>query len=235
MERNEFLEKCKRNWKKILIIGAASYLALTFISTAVGTAFISDKAKKIDNCEDEIGQEFQARKADFYDRYYDNWEKGLDKMSKGFVESEKRSDKFGLDGLKGAQETTQKMLNNEGLFAWKERPESDKIKLQQELKERAYLITTGEAAFKKKWFSQRDDESHEEYERRCDEGKIDWQLHEVDYYAWILKDTTDEFKYDERKQTLNKEKERFQNMKESFLAKYGEEYPRKSSLSLCNL
>lgn len=230
MERNDFLEKIKRNWKKILIVGAASYIALTFISTAVGAAFITKRGKQIENCEDKIGREFQDRKADFYERYYDNWDKGLKKMEEGFAESEKRSDKFGLDGLKGSIDIAKSRLKE-----WPERPEESRLKIEKIIAETTELVTSGEAAFKKKWFSQSDDESLEEYERRCDEGKIDWQLYGVDYYVWILRDTTDEFKYDERKQTLKKEKEQLHRLQEKFLAKYGEEYPQSNPLSLCNL
>ena len=236
MERNDFLEKIKRNWKKILIIGAASYIALALITTAVGVAsFITKRGKQIENCEDEIGREFQSRKTDFLERYYDNWEKGLDKMSKGFAESEKKWNKHGLDNLKEAQETTQKMLNNEGLFNWKDRPESDKLKLQQELKERAQLIASKEAAFKRKWFSQHNDESLEEYERRCDEGRIDWELCNLDYYAMMIKDMTDEFDLEDWKEYKERSLTELQRLQDNFQKKYGEPYEGEEFKKLCTV
>lgn len=230
MERNEFLEKCKRNWKKILIIGAASYLALTFISTSVGAAFISDKAKKIDNCEDEIGQEFQARKADFYDRYYDNWEKALQKMEEGFARTHKLSDRNQIKGMKSVIVDTE-----EEIKALRNNPNKQNRfqKLESQLPKRKEHIEIMQAAFDKKWTPQKENESLEEYERRYDEAEVDW-------YAIQLSRSIDSLEWypeqrEEILEDIEEEREDLLKIQEEFLAKYGEEYPQKSSLSLCNL
>lgn len=231
MKRNDFLEKIKRNWKKILIIGVASYILIAFISTAVGAALITKRGNQIKNCEDRIGREFQARKSDFLKRYYDNWDKGLKKMEKGFAESEKKWDRFNLDGLKGAQETANKMLVK---YKHINAPEEE-AQLNQELTDRAYLIARGEATFKKKWFSQRDDESLEEYERRCDEGKIDWEINNLDYHFFMTKDMTDEFELEDWKEYKERRLAELHRLQDDFQSKYGEEYPQSTPPNFCNL
>ena len=104
------IKKIKRNWKRILMIGAGAYVAIAIISTAVGAAFIKGRMDKMENCEDEIGKAFVERKSEFRERFNKNWEDGLDRLSEGFKRTEKHSDKHGLDGLKGAQKTARKML-----------------------------------------------------------------------------------------------------------------------------
>jgi hypothetical protein len=228
MERNEFLEKCKRNWKKVLIIGAASYLALTFISTAVVSAFISDKAKKIDNCEDEIGQEFQARKADFYDRYYDNWEKGLQKMEEGFARTHKLSDRNQIKGMKSVIVDTE-----EEIKALRNKPNKQNRlqKLEAQLPKRNENLAIMQATFDKKWTPQQENESLEEYERRYDEAEVDWYAIQVSRRIDSL-----EWYPDQRESILEKleeHRERLLKSQEEFLAKYGETYEGKEFKELC--
>ena len=218
------IKKIKRNWKRIILIGAGTYVAVAIISTAVGAAFIKGRMDKIENCEDEIGKAFVERKSDFQERFNKNWNAKRDSLIEGFKRTEKHSDKHGLDGLKGALEIAQKMLNNSGLFAWEGRPEPEKTKLEQEIAELEHYIASGEAAFKKKWFSQRDNETLEQLERRQDEGGIDWQVEYIARCEWRIKDLTDEFELDERNQNLIRENTHLTHLQEKFQEKYGEPY-----------
>ena len=218
------IKKIKRHWKRILLIGAVAYVAVAIISTAVGAAFIKGRIDKMEKCEDEIGKAFVERKADFQERFNKNWNVKRDSLIEGFKRTEKHSDKHGLDGLKGAQEIAQKMLSNSGLFSWEERPEPEKIKLEQEIAELEHYIASGEAAFKKKWFSQRDNETLEQFERRQDEGGIDWQVEYIARCEWRMKDLTDEFELDERKQNLVRKNQVLTYLQEKFQEKYGEPY-----------
>ena len=224
MDINDIIEKIKRNWKRILLIGIASYLGLTILSMVIGYSFIKDRKKKIENHEDKIGREFKSRKEDFRENFTKSWNEKVDKLNKGLLKSEKSQNKTGLDGLKSSQETAKKMLSNSGLFSWPERPESEKIQLEQEIKESAELIALDEAAFKKKWFSQKDTETLEQFVRRQDEGAIDWQLSQLDYYAWMMKDMTDEYKLEDWKESLDETKEYLAYLHQKFEEKYGEPY-----------
>lgn len=219
MDINGIIEKIKRNWKRILIIGVASYLGLTILSMVIGYSFIKDRKKKIENHEDTIGREFKSRKEDFRENFTKSWNEKVDRLEKGFKKSEKSQNKVGLDGLKNSLASSKRRLKE-----WPERPESEKIQLEQGIKERAELIALDEAAFKKKWFSQKDTETLEQVARRQDEGAIDWQLSQLDYYAWMMKDMTDEYKLEDWKESLNQSKEHLENLHQKFEEKYGEPY-----------
>lgn len=169
MERNDFLEKIKKNWKKILIIGGISYVALTLISTAVGAAFITKRGKQIENCEDEIGREFQARKSEFQESFNKNWNNGIDKLVKGFDESQKKREQQALKLGESLLEDAKRRLKGN---IWKIAP-ALKVELEKEIAQLEKDTRIEQAAFKRKWFSQCDSETTEQYERRKAEGSID--------------------------------------------------------------
>ena len=230
MEKNDFLEKIKRNWKKILIIGGISYVALTLISTAVGAAFITKRGKQIENCEDEIGRDFQARKADFLEKYYDNWDKGLQKMSEGFARTQKISDRDQIKGFKSSVDNIpikiKKLQKTPGNKAYIETLEKQ---LNSDLKN----LEIFQSVFDKKWTPQKENESLEEYERRKDEALVDWYVIQVNRKIDDL-----EWYPDQREKTLEyieEEKEYLTKAQANFLTKYGEEYPKINPPNLCNL
>ena len=230
MERNEFLEKIKRNWKKILIIGVASYVLIAFISTAVGAALITKRGNQIKKCEDRIGREFQARKADFLERYYDNWDKGLQKMSEGFARTQKISDRDQINGLKSAIERQEKKI--ESLREKHEKSEElARLERQQEGDRKNLAIL--QAAFDKSWTPQKESESTEQYQRRHDEARVDWwaiQLsRRIEDLEWYPEDKEEILEHIEEK------KETFQTAQFLFLEKYGEEYPKSDPPNFCNL
>jgi hypothetical protein len=213
------IEKIKRNWKRILLIGAGAYVAIAIISTVVGGMLIKGRMDKMERHEDTIGKAFEERKADFRENFNKNWNAKLDNLSEGFKRTEKISDKHGLDGLKGALNTANRRLEK-----WVERPEESRTKLKQEIAELEHYIAAGESAYKKKWFSQRDDETLEQFERRQDEGGIDWQVEYMARCEWRMRDITDEFELDERKQNLVIENDNLSYLQEKFQNKYGEPY-----------
>jgi hypothetical protein len=231
MEKNDFLEKIKKNWKKILIIGGISYVALTLISTAVGAAFITKRGKQIENCEDEIGREFQARKSEFQERFNKNWNDGIDKLVKGFDESQKKREQHALKLGESLLEDAKRRLKGN---IWKIAP-ALKVELEKEIAQLEKDTRIEQAAFKRKWFSQCDSETTEQYERRKAEGSIDWQSLLVKRREERLEEITNELDFEEKKESLVLEKNYLQSLQDNFQKKYGEPYQGKEFKKLCTI
>ena len=79
----------------------------------------------------------------------------MDKLAKSFSESEKRRNKYSLDLEESRIKRTKENLNGE----YYKPSEPRKKELQKELLEQSQDFSISEAAYKKKWFSQREDET----------------------------------------------------------------------------
>ena len=194
-------KKIKKNWQKIAIIGVSSYVGLTVLSSLLGYSFINKQKKAIKNHETEIGREFVKRKTDFHDRFYKNFNGKLDRLGSQFAASEKRSDQSQIDDMKEVISSIEKDRGNKSL---------------QELEERNQQVSLMQAAFNKKWESQSVNESSEQFEKRKDEGKVDWleaqvRRREAGLKWYSQEDLQEVIKRDilVRTESLNLEKARF--------------------------
>jgi len=224
------IEKVKRNWKRILLIGGGAYVAIAILSTVVGGMLIKGRMDKMENCEDEIGKAFVERKEEFRERFNKNWNAKLDSLSEGFARTQKVSDKNQIKGMKGSLEDNREAIKN----LIREGNNQDRVKrLESQLPKRMEHIEIIQAAFEKKWTPQGEDETLNQFERRRDEGKIDWlaiQLsRRVDSLEWypdqresILEDI------ETRKDLLQKEQAKFQK-------KYIEPYQGTELKELCSV
>ncbi|WP_316355514.1 hypothetical protein [Candidatus Neptunichlamydia sp. REUL1] len=222
------IEKVKRNWKRILFIGGGAYVAIAILSTVVGGVLIKGRMDKMENCEDEIGKAFIERKAEFRERFDKNWNAKLDRLSEGFARSQKASDKHQIKGMKGSLEDNKKYIKD----LIREGNNQDRVKrLESQLPKRMEHIEIIQAAFDKKWTPQAEDETLNQFERRRDEGKIDWLViqlsRRVDSLEWYPDQRESALENIERqKDLLHKEQAKFQE-------KYSEPYRGTELKDLC--
>jgi len=226
---DKLIEKIKRNWKRILIIGVSAYVGFTILSMAIGVVFFTKIKRQVEHEKDAMGQEFQTRKEDFHERFNKNWNEKLDKLAKSFAESEKQRNKYSLDLEKSRIKRTKENLNGE----YYKPSETRKKELQKELLEQSQDFAILEAAYKKKWFSQRENESIEQSERRRDEGEIDWYLQFIKECERRREDITDEIEWEIKKEEIDKYREYLQVLQNSFQENYGEPYEDIEFQKLC--
>ncbi|MGE0198738.1 MAG: hypothetical protein AB7H48_03395 [Parachlamydiales bacterium] len=229
MDLDKLIEKLKRNWKRILIIGVSAYVGFTILSMAIGVVFFTKIKRQVEHEKEDIGQEFQNRKEDFHERFNKNWNEKLNKLAKSFAESEKRANQSGLDGLKNVQKSIKEDLNGKSTKT----SETKKIRLQKDLFQLSKEIVIAETAFKKKWFSQIENETNEQYERRRDEGAIDWRKQNIKRCERQMEDINDEMQLEEDKLNLEKHRKDLQYLQNSFQEKYGEPYEDIEFQKLC--
>ena len=224
------IEKVKRNWKRILFIGGGAYVAIAILSTVVGGVLIKGRMDKMENCEDKIGKAFIERKTEFRERFDKNWNAKLDRLSEGFARSQKASDKHQIKGMKGSLEDNKKYIKD----LIREGNNQDRVKrLESQLPKRMEHIEIIQAAFDKKWTPQSEDETLNQFERRRDEGKIDWlaiQLsRRVDSLEWYPNQREEALENIEiQKDLLHKEQAKFQE-------KYSEPYQGIELKDLCSV
>ena len=228
---DKLIEKIKRNWKRILIIGVSAYVAFTILSMAIGVVFFTKIKRQVEHEKEAMGQEFQTRKEDFHERFNKNWNEKLDKLAKSLAESEKRRNKYSLDLEKSRIKRTKENLNGE----YYKPSELRKKELQKELLEQSQDFAISEAAYKKKWFSQREDETIEQCERRRDEGEIDWKREFIKRAERRREGITDEIEWEIKKEEIDKYREDLQVLQNSFQEKYGELYEDIEFQKLCSV
>lgn len=229
MDLDNLIEKIKRNWKRILIIGVSAYVGVTILSMTTGVVFFTKIKRQVEHEKEDIGQEFQNRKEDFRERFNKNWNEKLDKLAKSFAESEKRRNKDALDLKKRLVKGFREDLNGK----WHKPSETDKKALQKKLLVHSQELAISEAAFKKKWFSQRENETIEKCERRRDEGEIDWKREFIKRAERRREGIADEIEWEIKKEEIDKYREDLQYLQNSFQEKYGEPYEDIEFQKLC--
>lgn len=212
----------KINWKKILLIGGGAYVVITMLSVAIGGAVMLNKKAAMDNRTDKLGMEFEEKKADFQESFKKNWNDHLDKMSKGFAKSEKRNDRFLMELNENSIKYCKKILENHG---GEKMPAEEKAALEEELLEFSKHVATKKMAYKKKWGKIQEEEPQEEYDKRTDEGKIDWIQEQLNFanlsMKWAETDKAIEKKEDWIEDLINS----LEYQQSRFKEKWGEEYP----------
>lgn len=210
----------KINWKKILLIGGGAYVVITMLSVAIGGAVMLNKKAAMDNRTDKLGMEFEEKKADFQERFHKNWNDHLDKMSKGFAKSEKRSDRNGIECTENCIKLCKERMQN-----WEERSAEEKTALEEKILGLSYALVGDKLAYKKKWGRQQEDETQEEYERRSEEGEIDWDQEAVNYGNFSSQWGTTEVEIEKKEDWIEIHSELLQIHQNRFKEKWGEEYP----------
>jgi len=173
----------KVHWKKILFIGGSLYIAITVISTIVGSRAILNQKESIENHTTEIGQEFEKRKEAFQEKFEKNWNNQRDELIRHFAKSQKRSDQDKLDGMIKVLFSRESRLEK----ALKNGAEEEIENLKKEIQERYRYLALMQAAFAKKWGSQEADETPNQFQKRKDEGELDWIRAEIDRRQAALK------------------------------------------------
>ena len=196
---------------------------------AIGGVFFTKIKRQVEHEKDAMGQEFQNRKEDFHERFNKNWNEKLDKLAKSLAESEKRRNKDALDLEKSLLKHTKEDLSGK----WTKPSAEEKTRLQKELLEQSQDFAISEAAYKKKWFSQRENESIEQCERRRDEGEIDWYLQFIKECDRRREGITDEIEWEIKKEEIDKYREDLQSLQNSFQQKHGEPYEDIEFQKLC--
>lgn len=197
--------KFKRYWKHIIIMVVFGYFGITVITAAFGYDFIRKQKKAIENHETEIGSEFSKRKEDFHERFYKNWDEGLNSLKEHFARSEKRSDQGQIKGMKRALKS---MIER-------------KVNLD-EIEEDQFYLAMAEKAFEKKWSPKRENETDSQYKRRVAEGCFDWGQVNLERREIIERKTDSEFVKDWV--AVDIARELFANTKEEFFSNYDDEY-----------
>jgi hypothetical protein len=229
LDIDKLIEKIKCNWKRILMIGVSAYVGFTILSMVTGVFFFTKIKNQVENEKEALGQEFQTRKEDFRERFNKNWNEGLDKLAKGFAESEKKRNKHALDLGKRLIESHKEDLNGK----WYIPSQTDKKELQKKLLQESQDLAISEAAYKKKWFSQREDETIEQCERRRDEGEIDWYLRFIKECERRMEGITDEIEWENAKEEIDRYREELQSLQDCFQKKYDEYYEDIEFQKLC--
>ena len=204
-------------------------MGFTILSMAIGGIVFIKIKRQVEHEKDAMGQEFQTRKEDFHERFNKNWNEKLDKLSKSFAESEKRRNKDALDLKKRLVNGYKEELNGK----WYKPSETDKKELQKKLLVHSQEFAISEAAYKKKWFSQRENESIEQCERRRDEGEIDWKREFIKRAERRRKGIADEIEWEIKKEEIDIYREDLQVLQNSFQEKYGEPYEDIEFQKLC--
>jgi hypothetical protein len=229
LDLDKIIKKIKCNWKRILIIGVTAYVGFTILNMAIGGIVFTKIKRQVEHEKDAMGQEFQNRKEDFHERFNKNWNEKLDKLEKRFAESEKRRNKHALDLEKSRVKDYKEDLKGK----YYKPSESRKKELQKKLLAISQDLAILEAAYKKKWFSQREDETTEQCERRRDEGEIDWFLQFIKECECRREGINDKIEWENEKEEIDKYQEYLQSLQNSFQEKYGEPYEDIEFQKLC--
>lgn len=209
--------KNPKNWKRIVIIGG-TYVGLIMLSSAFGY----DLWKKQTITSENHGVEFGKRSASYQERFYEDRDDKLDKKQTPFARSAKRSDEYCLEL------SITRLKKAKALLAKYSHTQEQKAERKEEIKSLSDYLPIAQEAFEKKWSLKSEAESPKQFERRVDEGEIDWELSRLQYENLSLNGETKGFEIERAKDRIESCIKELQELQAIFKGKWGEEYPNLS-------
>lgn len=203
--------KIKKTGKKIVIIGG-TYMGLIMLSSAFGCGLWGNQETTSENPVIEFGK----KSGPYHERFYENRNNRKQAL---FAPSEKRSDQYALElGI------TQ-LKKAKSLLARYSHTREQRAQKKREIENLSDYLPIAQAAFEKKWSLKNEAESPKQFERRRDEGEIDWELSQLQYKNISLNGETKEFEIERAKDRIEKHTIELQELQAIFKGKWGEEYP----------